>query len=90
LKKRKKRNEEMKPTFKSIAIFFLGLLIGIIAAVLIIEKQYWFWYVKKDRGILILEVRKINLEKEDIDDLIRKLRRFIDETDRALGIEEKK
>lgn len=80
----------MKPTFRSIAIFFLGLIIGIIAAVLIVEKQYWFWYVKKDRGILVLEVRQINLKKTDIDDLIKDLKGFMNEIDRALGIEEKK
>ena len=80
----------MKPTFRSIAIFFLGLIIGIIAAVLIVEKQYWFWYVKKDRGILGLEVRQINLKKTDIDDLIKDLKGFMNEIDRALGIEEKK
>lgn len=78
----------MKPAFRLIAMFFLGLVIGIIAAVLIVEKQYWFWYVKKDRGILVLEVRKINLGREDIDDLVRKLRGYMDGIDRASGMEE--
>lgn len=73
----------MKPTFKTIAIFFLGLIIGIIAAVLIVEKQYWFWHVKKDRGILVLEVRKINLEREGFDDLRRSIKAFLDERERA-------
>lgn len=75
----------MKPTFKTIAVFFLGLIIGIMAAILIVEKQLWFWHVKKDRGIIILEIRKINLEKEEIDDLIQSLREYMDESDRMKG-----
>ena len=76
----------MKPTFRSIAIFFLGLIIGIIAAVLIVEKQFWFWHVTKDRGILILEVRKINLERQEIDDLVRSLEEYMREAEEILRI----
>ena len=79
----------MKPTFKSIAIFFIGLIIGLMASILIVEKQLWFWHVKKDRGFLILEVRKINLEKEEIDDLIQSLKRYMKGIDEASDIEEK-
>lgn len=80
----------MKPTFKSIAIFFLGLVIGIIVSITIIEKQFWFWHVKKDRDVLILEVRKINLERQEIDDLIQSLKGFMKEVDEAWGTKEEK
>ena len=80
----------MKPTFKTMAIYFLGFIMGIIASIMIVEKQLWFWYVKKDRNVLILEVRKINLEKEEIDDLVKSLKRFMKGIDGASGIEEKK
>lgn len=80
----------MKPTFKSIGIFFLGLIIGIIAAVLIVEKQFWFWHVTKDRNILILEVRKINLEKEDFDNLRQSIEAFMRGIDEAWATKKKK
>lgn len=80
----------MKGTFKSVIAFFLGLIIGLVVSIIIVEKQFWFWHVKKGRGFLILEIRKINFEKQEIDDLVRSLREYMEEVDRALGIEEKK
>ena len=79
----------MKPTLKSIAIFFLGLIMGIITSILIVEKQLWFWHVTKDRDMLILEIRKINLERQEIDDLIQSLKRFMKGIDEASEIEKK-
>ena len=81
---------EMKPTFNSIAIFFLGLLIGIIAAVLIVEKQLWFWHVMKDRDVLILEIRKINLERQEIDRFIQSLEEYMKEAEEILRIKVEK
>ncbi len=80
----------MKPTFKSIAIFFLGLIIGLVASIVIIEKQFWFWHVGRDREMIRLEIRKINLERQEIDDLVKSLKGYLKEVDRALGIEVKK
>lgn len=80
----------MKPTFRSIGIFFLGLIVGIIVSITIVEKQFWFWHVTKDRDVLILEVRKINLERIDRDDLRRSIEAFIKERKRARGTEEEK
>jgi len=79
----------MKPTFRSIGIFFLGLIIGIVTSITIVEKQFWFWHVTKDRNMIRLEIRKINLERQEIDDLVRSLKEYLDEADRALGIEER-
>lgn len=80
----------MKPTFKSIAIFFLGLIIGLVVSITIIEKQLWFWHVTRDRNMLILEVRKINLERQEFDDLERSIKAFMRGIDEAWGIKEEK
>ena len=81
---------EMKPTFKSIAIYFLGLVIGIMAAILIVEKQLWFWHVMKDRDVLILEIRKINLERQEIDRFIQSLEEYMKEAEEILRIKVEK
>ena len=80
----------MKPTFKTIAVFFLGLIIGIGAAVIILEKQFWFWHVTKDRDVIILEIRKINLEREDFDDLRRSIEAFMRGIEEARAMKEEK
>lgn len=80
----------MKLTFKSIAIYFLGFIMGIVASIMIIEKQFWFWHISRDRAMIRLEIRKINLEKQDIDDLIRKLKGYMKGIDEAWGKEEEK
>lgn len=79
----------MKPTFKSIAIFFLGLIIGLVASITIVEKQFWFWHVARDRAMIRLEIRKINLEREDFDDLRQSIEAFMRGIDNAWGKEGK-
>jgi len=80
----------MKPTFRSIAIFFLGLIVGIVASIVIIEKQFWFWHIARDREMIRLEIRKINLDKQKIDELVRSLEGYMREADEILGIKEEK
>ena len=73
----------MKKTLKLAMIFCIGLIMGIIISILIIEKELYFWHIGRDRDMIRLEIRKINLERQEIDDLIQSLKRFMKGIDEA-------
>jgi len=55
---------------------FVGIILGIIIGYSVSQKQIWFWGIKEKQKEIELTIRRIKLEEEKLDALLRAIKTY--------------